>query len=245
MARKPTYQELIKKLETLEQETQQRKRAEKALRRTEAMASALLNASADSAVLMDVSGSILAINEFGLKTLSVAGNTNVIRQNIFDLLPPEVAAARKARIKKVIRTGEAAQFEDQMKGRMISNTVYPIFDRQGNVEKLAIYSRDITNRKLAEQDRIQKEKLQGVLEMAGAASHELSQPLQIISGYTELLSREISKDHPLYEHVQEIKNHTNRLGEITKKIMRITKYETVDYLDGIKIIDINKASNIN
>ena len=32
----------------------------------------------------------------------------------------------------------------------------------------------------------------------------------------------------------------NQVGEITKKLMKVTKYETRDYLNG-KIIDIDKA----
>jgi hypothetical protein len=32
------------------------------------------------------------------------------------------------------------------------------------------------------------------------------------------------------------------MGDITKKITGITKYETLDYVDGKKIIDIHKAS---
>ena len=46
--------------------------------------------------------------------------------------------------------------------------------------------RDISHRKQAEIERLQKEKLQGVLEMAGAACHELNQPLQVVSGYNDL-----------------------------------------------------------
>jgi len=102
--------------------------------------------------------------------------------------------------------------------------------------------RDISARKVAERERLQKEKLMGVLEMAGAASHELNQPLQIVSGYAELLSQSIIEDHPFHEPIQSIIKQCERLGELTHKIMRITKYETVEYINGMKIIDIHKAS---
>jgi hypothetical protein len=35
---------------------------------------------------------------------------------------------------------------------------------------------------------------------------------------------------------------TRRMGDITKKLMRITKYETKDYVQGVKIVDIEKSS---
>ena len=372
MDRELTYEELREKVAELRNETQQRKRAEAALRQAEAMARALLNATNDSAVLLDAKGSILAINEIGAQRLGQR-NINVIRLNFFDLLPPHVAKVRKAREDEVVRAGEPIHFEDQMHGRVIQNTIYPIFNRDGNVEKLAVYARDITDqrqaeqalqesmekfrsistaaqdalimmdskgnisfwneaaerifgyqkqevigeelhrilvpqryrdtfdkaferfmltgqgpaigktlelsalkksgnefpielslsalqlkgewhalgiirdiseRKLAEKERVHKQKLQGVLEMAGAASHELNQPLQVIYGYTELLLKNITPNHPDYDFVKEIKGQIAKLGKITKKITQITKYETVDYIKGVKIIDIDKASKL-
>ena len=80
------------------------------------------------------------------------------------------------------------------------------------------------------------------LEMAGAASHELNQPLQIISGYAELLIQSINNEHHLHKPVEAIKMQVDRLGAITEKITRITKYETLDYVNGVKIIDIHKAA---
>ena len=101
---------------------------------------------------------------------------------------------------------------------------------------------DITERKRVEEERLSREKLQGVLEMAGAVCHELNQPMQSVSGYFELLLMDISKDDPLYGKIDKIKEQIERIGKITAKLMRITKYETKDYLKG-KIIDIDKATS--
>ena len=87
--------------------------------------------------------------------------------------------------------------------------------------------------------------MQVMMEMAGAACHELNQPLQAISGYSELLMMEIDRNNPLYEMINEIKNESTRMGKITRKLNNITRYETTDYIIGKKIIDINKASERN
>jgi len=100
---------------------------------------------------------------------------------------------------------------------------------------------DISEHKRAERERLKKEKLKGVVEMAGAVCHELNQPLQSISGFSELLMMEMEKDMPVYEKVSIIKNQVVRMGEITKKLMHITKYETKGYLED-RIIDIEKSS---
>ena len=100
---------------------------------------------------------------------------------------------------------------------------------------------DVSEQKALEQERIQKEKFQGVIEMAGAICHELNQPLQVVSGYSELVMMDIKDDNPIYNKIKRIKNQVIRMGDITQKLMGITRYETKDYLDG-KIIDIEKAT---
>jgi hypothetical protein len=94
-----------------------------------------------------------------------------------------------------------------------------------------------------EEERLQRERLQGVLEMAGAACHELNQPLQVLSLQSHYLLNGLPKDSPVIEKLKTIKEMTDQLGKITKKIMHITKYETKDYIEGSKIIDIDKASS--
>ena len=102
---------------------------------------------------------------------------------------------------------------------------------------------DISWRKQAEHDRIQKERLQGALEMSGSICHELNQPLQYISGASEILLMDLKKDDPVFEMIAKVKTQVERMGTITKKLMSITSYQTREYVGGRNIIDIDKASN--
>jgi C4-dicarboxylate-specific signal transduction histidine kinase len=103
---------------------------------------------------------------------------------------------------------------------------------------LIAVARDITDRKLAEQEQMRREKLQGVLEMAGATCHELNQPLQNIF----FMLDEFLEAYPESQTGLQIKEQMNRIRTITGKLERITTYETKDYIQGTKIIDIDKAS---
>lgn len=97
-------------------------------------------------------------------------------------------------------------------------------------------------RKRSERERLRREKLEGVLEMAGASCHELNQPIQVISGRSELLLMQVPEGDPMRKHVRAIKQQVDRIAEITMKLNNITRYETRDYIRGVKIIDIDKAS---
>ncbi|MBI9088933.1 MAG: GAF domain-containing protein [Desulfobacterium sp.] len=97
---------------------------------------------------------------------------------------------------------------------------------------------DISSRKSAEADKIQREKLQGVLEMAGAVCHELNQPLQAILGCFELIMMDRNAETLPSRDLDTIRSQIIRIGAITKRLSRITKYKTVDYPGNTKIVDI-------
>ena len=100
---------------------------------------------------------------------------------------------------------------------------------------------DITDRKQAEETRLEREKLQGVLEMAGAICHELNQPLQIVSGSSELLLMDIASNDPKYKVLKNIEASITRMALLMRKIMGITRYQSKPYLKS-KIVDIEQAS---
>jgi CheY-like chemotaxis protein len=91
---------------------------------------------------------------------------------------------------------------------------------------------------------IEQEKLQGVLEMAGAVCHELNQPLQAVSGWSELILMNMKKEDPNYAKFIKIRDGVGLIGELTKKIMGISRYRTKRYMNNaVSIIDIHGASS--
>jgi K+-sensing histidine kinase KdpD len=112
-----------------------------------------------------------------------------------------------------------------------------------------LYQENIAMKKRSqlEEEQSQRERLQGVIEMARAASHELARPLQSLFGYSHLLFlllSDLSEDSPPLMEIKKIKEMVDQLGQITKKIMHITRYETKEPIKGFNIIDIDKASSL-
>jgi len=101
-----------------------------------------------------------------------------------------------------------------------------------------------THRIKAEEERLRSEKFQGVLEMAGAVCHEMNQPMQVVSGTSEFLIMDVEDDSPLYENIKTVKEQIDRMGKITKKLMRLTQYKTKSYLKG-EIIDIDESTKVS
>jgi PAS domain S-box-containing protein len=101
---------------------------------------------------------------------------------------------------------------------------------------------DVTQRNEAEIVRREKDRLQGVLALSGAVCHEMNQPLMSISGYFELILMDMPEDDPNYPRIKKIQTQLDRMANITKKMMQISKYQTKDYLNG-KILDISGPSH--
>ncbi len=90
---------------------------------------------------------------------------------------------------------------------------------------------------------IEKEKAAAVVEMAGAASHELNQPLTAIMGNLQLVMAKLSQEDPSVERLNKVMAQVERMVEIVKKIGRITRYRTKRYAQDIKIVDIDQSSD--
>ncbi len=87
------------------------------------------------------------------------------------------------------------------------------------------------------------ERLQGVLQMAGAVCHEINQPLQAVLASSELLLRELSPADPNYGVLIALKEGVEQLGQVTHQVMNVTHTRTRSYLgDQSRIIDLTRSS---
>jgi len=128
----------------------ERKKIETALRESEEMARALLNAPANVMALVDTQGIILDANEamaqrFGKNIDELIGVYG------WDLLPPDIAEHRIPYFDQVIESGKSIRFEDESRGTWFDNAFFPLFDTQGKVIKVGLMALDITERKQAEE----------------------------------------------------------------------------------------------
>lgn len=128
-----------------------RKRMEQAMRESEEKARALLNATTDMAVLMDTQGIMLAVNKAGAEKLGKVVD-ELVGTCAYDYFTPGLAKSRKAVIDQVIETGKPLRNEDEGEGIILDQNIYPMFDEKGNVNGVAVFLLDITERRRAEKE---------------------------------------------------------------------------------------------
>ena len=168
-------------------------------------------------------------------------------QDLTDQMPADLAAVYQREERRMIEkagfhTYEAAvQCADGQRRDYLFNLA-PVLDGGGKLSGSVAVLSDLTEKNRAARDRADREKLEGVLEIAGAVCHELNQPLQTVSGYIELMALTIEAGEAR-AFVDKLEVQVARMRDITDKLHGITRYETTDYAGETKIIDIHRASD--
>lgn len=167
-------------------------------------------------------------------------------QDLPEHIPPDLAAVYQREENKVMEKDGPHTFEAQVQRsdgerRDFLFSIAPVTKEDGQSSGTVAVLSDLTDKNRAAQDRMQKEKLEGVLETAGAVCHELNQPLQALSGYVELMSVQSNNDDDS-AYIEKLTTQIERMRDIIDKLHGVTRYEVIEYAGDTKIIDIHKFS---
>ena len=94
----------------------------------------------------------------------------------------------------------------------------------------------------AQEQLIAQERQAVIAELAGAAAHELNQPLTSVMGYAQLLRKKLEPGSAGASAAEVIFSEAERMAGIVRKIGKITKYETKSYVGRARILDLDRAS---
>lgn len=122
-----------------------RGKAEQRLAESEEKAHALLNASNDSMILIDLDGKILEANE-GATHLFGKPLETLLSKNVQDFSPVKIAVKRNEVYQQVVRTGKKVEYFDVDNGRSFEHVVYPVTNSNEVVDRIAVMTRDVTDK---------------------------------------------------------------------------------------------------
>lgn len=114
--------------------------------------------------------------------------------------------------------------------RILKITAIPLLDENGNVLLVNEMIEDITDKKLAEQDRIEKALLDQANQAKSAfiahMSHEIRTPLNAILGFTRILLQDSSMTNQQMEHVESISSSGQHLLSLINSVLDLSKIES-------------------
>lgn len=225
------------------------------LTKTKEFLERVIESSVDAIISADLSGLVLLFNRAAERCYGYDARDVVGRMNVRDLYPP--GAARQ--IMRLIHSKEfggpgrlegyrtEVLAKDQTRVPVLLSAAL-ILEEGAPVGSVGIFT-DLRERLQmearlteAQEELRAREKQALIAELAGAAAHELNQPLTSVLGYAELIRRRLGDDSPASSAAAVIVNEAERMAEIVRKIGKITRYETKSYVGAAKIIDLDRSS---
>src|SRR5438067_8819087 len=215
------------------------------LRSTKEFLERLIDSTVDAIIAADMRGTIILFNQ-GAERLFGYGARDVIgKRPVWDLYDSGGANHIMRMLRSTSYGGVGRLEQTRREVRIATGELVPVsmtasivYEGEQEVATVGILTdlRDrirMEQRLLDAQQKLQMSEKQAlVAELAGAAAHELNQPLMSIMGYAQLIERQSEKQAVHLRAVSVILSETERMAGIVKKIGKITKYETTDYVGG-------------
>jgi PAS domain S-box-containing protein len=82
---------------------------------------------------------------------------------------------------------------------------------------------EITERRRLEEPLRQSQKMEAIGRLAGGIAHDFNNLLQVISGYSDMLQRRLTRQRTLCRYVQEIKNVSEQGAVLTRQLMMVSR----------------------
>ncbi|MBI4040802.1 MAG: response regulator [Deltaproteobacteria bacterium] len=100
---------------------------------------------------------------------------------------------------------------------------FPVLNTQRQISSIVLYYRDQTELTSLFRQLIQSEKMAAIGHLASALSHELNNPLTGITAFSQILMKELGKEHPFYTDLHEIEKASLRCKEIIENLLTFSE----------------------
>lgn len=191
-------------------------------------------------LVVDPDKRVIMVNKKFLK-ISHLSETEVLGQLYPRIVPwrrleeSECPVSKVLHEKKPMTVLDFLQSESKEDSRWYERHLAPILNVEGHVDFVIEAVRDITDQKLLEQEKLERVKLEGVVEMAGTAAHELNSPLFAALGTAQLLRDDLPSEEML-EDIDMIIRNMQKMADLTKEMTRVTGFEAREYVGETKIV---------
>jgi two-component system, cell cycle sensor histidine kinase and response regulator CckA len=205
-----------------------RKRAERAVRESEARYRDLFDNASDLVCATDPSGRFLYANRAWQHALGIAP-AELRGRNFVDLVHPD----SRERYAEAVQRAVAGETLNHMEVVLVALNGAPITVegnlsctvQDGRAVRLRGIYRDVTERKRVEDQLRRAERMQAAGRLAGGMAHEVNNMMTGVIGFSEFLLRSFPEDDPRRGEVQEIIRAGTRAADVTRQLLAFTRQQ--------------------
>lgn len=223
--REKHLEDLLVEIESLRQRVADLLHCEEERKRAEEAFLDLFNATEEVALLMDISGIILVANQNAARLYGIPAE-QLPGKSIYDLIPSNRIESGKEKIKTVLKTRKTLRFEGKLGEKVFENSLYPVIKEGEEIQRIALYVRDITEKKRLQAELRQTEEkyriiyenaIEGIFQIGPEGKFLSANPsLARIHGYgsPQELIQSVKDIRSLYVHPED---HTRLINLLFKQ----------------------------
>lgn len=151
---------------------------------------AVLNATSDMACLLDPEGRFLTANS-PLAEYVGYSHSNLLGKSFFELVPKEVARIARDVFNNAVETLGPVKTEKGIRDRFYEFNLQPVRESEHGVGGVALFLRDITEQKKAEDLVVRSARMDAVADVVGGVAHSFNNLLQIVIGEARMALAEL------------------------------------------------------
>jgi len=225
-----------------------RRKAEQALRVSEARFRRLAESGIIGITVADLNGSILEANDTYLQLVGYSREELLDgRVSWADLTPPELCSLANRAGEQLRENGVALPWETETLRKDGSRVAVLVGVAILDYPKCISFTIDLTERKQAESGRAraeealrrseeqlrQAQKMEAIGRLAGGVAHDFNNVLSVILSYAELILEDLKAGDPMREEIKEISTAALRAAGLTGQLLMFSRQHLVEP----KIID--------
>lgn len=242
-----THNDLTRRISELEADTATLRETEQSLRKTNELVTSILDTTAIGVGLIE-NRVFIRVNAALMRIFGYENESDVVGKSVRMIYPTDEDYDRMGeRIYGTLAAGAIAEIDVTLKrydgSSFSAHLKVNAMDESDPMRRAIATVSDITWRKDMEAEQMEKERLQGLVELAGAVCHEMNQPIQVaMLEFAKIQATEAFSTEEISGPALEIKRQLDRMREITLKLTHLTRYKTRDYVKGTQIVDLDEAS---
>jgi hypothetical protein len=102
-------------------------------------------------------------------------------------------------------------------------------------QAVLVLAHDVTEKKKLEAQLHQAQKMEAIGQLAGGVAHDFNNLLGVITGYTELLLKDLRAEHPGLRRAEQIQRAAERASGLTRQLLAFSRKQVLEP----KVLDLN------
>ncbi|MDQ1727986.1 MAG: two-component system, cell cycle sensor histidine kinase and response regulator CckA [Pyrinomonadaceae bacterium] len=215
-----------------------RKQGEKALRESEERYRELVENAHDIIYEHDLQGNYTSTNKAG-EEITGYSRLDTLKLNFTQTVSPEYVDKGREMLRRKLAGEEITAYELEIitkAGKRIPVEVNSRLVYQNGVPVgVQGIARDVSERKLLEEQLRQAQRLEAIGQLAGGVAHDFNNLLTVIGGYSSILLSKLPSESPHRASVEEIKKAGDRAGALTRQLLAFSRKQILQP----KILNLN------